>query len=69
MLTLDLGPSNITFANTDDAAVEAPVREAVLAILPQLRSTASSHRETARPSLRARKAALLRERLTGHAAA
>ena len=50
------------------SAVDAPAREELFAIFPELRSTASRHRETARPCLRAREATLLRERLAGCAA-
>jgi len=49
-------------------AVDAPAREELFAIFPELRSTTLRHPETARPCLRAREAALLRERLTGCAA-
>ncbi len=50
------------------SAVDAAAREELFAIFPELRSTASRHRETARPCLRAREATLLRERLAGCAA-
>ena len=50
------------------SAVDAAAREELFAIFPELRSTASRHFETARPCLRAREAALLRERLGSHAA-
>jgi hypothetical protein len=49
-------------------AVDAPAREELFAIFPELRSGASQHRETARPCLRAPEARLLRERLAGSAA-
>jgi len=49
-------------------AVDAPAREELFAIFPELRSTGSRHRETARRCLRAREAALLRERLADWAA-
>jgi len=50
------------------SAVDACAREELFAVFPELRSTASQHRETARPCLRAREASLLRERLSGRAA-
>ncbi len=50
------------------SAVDTAAREELFAIFPELRSTASRHRETARPCLRAREATLLRERLAGYAA-
>jgi len=49
-------------------AVDEAARAELFALFPELRSNASHHRETARPCLRAREAALLRERLAECAA-
>ena len=50
------------------AAVDDAAREELFSVFPDLRSSASRHKETARPCLRAREANLLRERIAGCAA-
>jgi hypothetical protein len=64
------GFASESFFAGDEAlsAVDAPAREELFAVFPELRSSPARHRETARPCLRAREAALLRERLADCAA-
>ncbi|MBE0454482.1 MAG: Hint domain-containing protein [Roseovarius sp.] len=55
-------------SNTALAAVDNPAREELFAIFPELRSAPGRHRETARPCLKAREAALLHDFLRDRAA-